>query len=212
MNTVHRPGPPTEEPRASLSLYDYRRRVADLYAEVRGLDPEAGHRRWRSGRDDLFALHPQSALTVEDRQQFTGLPTYPYDPAFRFEAEVSPTPHATLSIPHSSAGTTQAISIGTVSFSLPQGSHTLTIFWLDQYGGGVFLPFRDLTNGTSTYGGGRYLLDSAKGADLGSTGTTITLDFNFAYHPSCFHNPRWSCPLAPASNRVEAPIAAGERI
>ena len=66
--------------------------------------------------------------------------------------------------------------------------------------------------GGETYGGGRYLWDSAKGADLGSDGDELNLDFNYAYHPSCVYDPIWSCPLAPQENWLPVPIAAGERL
>lgn len=93
---------------------------------------------------------------------------------------------------------------------LPVGR--LALFWIDVYGGGLFVPFRDGTSGNGTYGGGRYLLDTVKGADLGSTADgRLILDFNFAYHPSCHYDPRWSCPLAPRENWLAARIEAGER-
>src|SRR5262249_14593060 len=90
---------------------------------------------------------------------------------------------------------------------------SLGAFWLCDYAGGLFVPFRDATSGTQTYGGGRYLLDTAKGADHGSDllASTVILDFNFAYFPSCAYDPRWSCPLAPASNRLPFAVLAGER-
>jgi uncharacterized protein (DUF1684 family) len=88
----------------------------------------------------------------------------------------------------------------------------LTIYWLGGYGGGLFLPFGDATNGTTTYGGGRYLLDSIKGADLGQVEDgRMILDFNFAYNPSCAYSPRWSCPLAPARNKLPGGVMAGEK-
>ena len=93
---------------------------------------------------------------------------------------------------------------------LPVGS--LDVHWIEVYGGGVFVPFTDATSGHETYGGGRYLLDTVKGADLGGEGDRLVLDFNFAYHPSCAYDPRWSCPLAPAGNRSTVPIEAGERL
>ncbi|HZJ48924.1 MAG TPA: DUF1684 domain-containing protein, partial [Acidimicrobiia bacterium] len=58
----------------------------------------------------------------------------------------------------------------------------------------------------------RYLLDTAKGADLGSEDDRVMLDFNFAYHPSCVYSPQWSCPLAPIENSTTAEIRAGERL
>ena len=80
------------------------------------------------------------------------------------------------------------------------------------YGGGVFIPFRDGTSGSETYGAGRYLLDTVKGADLGGTGDRLVLDFNYAYHPSCAYDPRWSCPLAPRANWLTVPVRVGERL
>jgi hypothetical protein len=95
---------------------------------------------------------------------------------------------------------------------LPTGQGRLTLYWIMGYGGGVFLPFRDATCGHSTYGGGRYLLDTIKGADLGRAGTQIILDFNYAYHPSCTYHHRWVCPLAPMENRLTVPIPVGEQM
>jgi hypothetical protein len=88
----------------------------------------------------------------------------------------------------------------------------LAIWWLEQYGGGIFVPFRDGTAGRSTYGAGRYLLDTAKGADLGREGELLVLDFNFSYHPSCRYDPAWQCPLAPPQNVLAVAIEAGERL
>ncbi len=89
----------------------------------------------------------------------------------------------------------------------------LTLFWIDGYGGGLFLPFRDATCGGETYGGGRYLLDTIKGADLGrGEDGRLILDFNFAYHPSCAHAPDWICPLAPPENVLPNAVPAGERL
>ncbi|MGH6914787.1 MAG: DUF1684 domain-containing protein, partial [Geminicoccales bacterium] len=89
----------------------------------------------------------------------------------------------------------------------------LCVYWIGGYGGGVFLPFRDATSGRQTYGGGRYLLDSIKSADLGETSDgRVILDFNFAYHPSCAYSDRWICPLSPVENTLPVAIRAGERL
>ena len=93
--------------------------------------------------------------------------------------------------------------------TLPIG--TLDVYWVAVYGGGVFLPFRDDTSGGEGYGGGRYLLDTVKGADLGGSGGRLVVDFNYAYNPSCAYDPQWSCPLAPPANRLTVPIRTGER-
>ena len=94
----------------------------------------------------------------------------------------------------------------------------LTLFWTEGYGGGLFLPFRDATAPDQTYGAGRYLTDSIKGTFTGGLELSldrldqaaVTLDFNYAYNPSCAYNPRWACPLAPPENRLGDPIRAGE--
>jgi uncharacterized protein (DUF1684 family) len=92
---------------------------------------------------------------------------------------------------------------------LPVGR--LTVYWIDVYGGGVFVPFRDATSGRETYGAGRYLLDTIKGADLGGEADNLVLDFNYAYHPSCAYDARWSCPLT-LENTLAVTIRAGERL
>jgi uncharacterized protein (DUF1684 family) len=80
------------------------------------------------------------------------------------------------------------------------------------YGGGVFLPLHDAGCGKpgGGYGGGRYLLDTVKGADLGGDGDHLVVDLNFAYAPSCAYDPAWACPLAPPGNRVDADVPVGE--
>lgn len=196
-----------------LDLWDYRRRVHDSYRQVRDTrDPEEAWHRWRADRDELFATHPQSPLEPEARSSFRGLPYFDYDPGWRLVGTVRPLEADPEELGHSASGSTRFLRFGTVDLDTPTGSVQLSLYWLDTYGGGVFLPFRDGTAGTSTYGGGRYLLDTAKGADLGHDGDQVVLDFNFAYHPSCVHSPRWSCPLAPRHNRITIPIEAGERL
>jgi hypothetical protein len=88
------------------------------------------------------------------------------------------------------------------------------VWWLDSYGGGVFVPIKDASGPHATYGGGRYLIDTVKGADLGGDvlGGELVIDLNFAYNPSCAYDPAWSCPLAPAANTVPAGVNAGELV
>jgi uncharacterized protein (DUF1684 family) len=194
----------------SLDLLDWRRRVTALYSAARAPgDPERGWRTWRDGRDELFARHPQSPLDAGARARFTGLPIAPYDAGLRFEAEVGPAPAGHLELPTATDGVVPLDRVGRVELT---GVGTLDVWWLGGYGGGVFLPLRDGTAGHGTYGGGRYLLDTVKGADLGGDGRRLVVDLNFAYHPSCAYDPRWSCPLAPEGNRVTAAVAAGEQL
>ncbi|MCW2496808.1 DUF1684 domain-containing protein [Jatrophihabitans sp.] len=198
-----------------LQLTSWRRTVARLYAEVRAqADPAEGHAIWRAGRDDLFRNHPQSPLTDDDPLRDTGVPYWPYDPALRFTLELRPAAEQRLAIPTSSDGDIVMKRIGRVE--LPgfhgQSGFGLDVWWLDQYGGGLFLPLRDGTAAHESYGAGRYLLDSAKGADLGGDDDSIVVDLNFAYHPSCRYNYRWECPLAQEGNRTEVRVEAGERL
>lgn len=208
-----------------LALADWRRRVAELYADVRRLapsDPAAAHDLWRTVRERLFREHPQSPVPAASRPAFRAR-VFGYDPTLRFEATVEPGPsdrspgdggRTAIALPMSSGTPLAFRPIGSVTVALPAGERRLGLFWMEGYAGGLFLPFRDATNGDETYGAGRYLLDSAKGADLGGDALrrTLILDFNFAYHPSCAFDPRWSCPLAPPANRIDVAIRAGERL
>ena len=195
-----------------LELLDYRRRVAELYQTVRAMDDaQAAWHHWRQVRDDLFRSHTQSALDDQQRSSFSSLPYYDYDPAFRVIAQINTDVEKRIYEGEIGADGHLAYQrFAQVTFDLPTGSGTLSLFWILGYGGGVFLPFGDATNQQSTYGAGRYLYDTIKGANLGTTTTEITLDFNFAYHPSCTYNPRWVCPLAPQENKLDFPVMAGE--
>jgi uncharacterized protein (DUF1684 family) len=186
-----------------LELLDWKRRVFALYADIRAEpDPERAWRHWSHVRAELFRAHPQSPrLGAEPRY-------FPYDPRFRFDAVVEPSPPASLQIAGSAGSVTRFRRFALARF----GGHELDLYWHDAYGGGVFLPFRDETSGRETYGAGRYLLDTVKGADLGGQDDTLVLDFNFAFNPSCAYDESWACPLAPPANRLAFRIEAGELV
>ena len=204
-----------------LTLADWRRRVAALYVEVRAMaasDPAIALSHWRAVRERLYREHPQSPVPVDQRSTFRAL-HFAHDPRLRFQAIVEPAappePGAlALDLPNSGSETLAFRRVGTVRLPLPDGERQLSVFWLAGYAGGLFIPFRDATNGTSTYGAGRYLVDAAKSADLGADPATgaLILDFNFAYQPSCAFDPRWACPLAPPENRLDIEVRAGERL
>lgn len=198
----------------ALQLADWRRQVAELYTRIRNeSDPAAAWRDWRQTRDALFAGHPQSPLPSESRAAFHGLPCYPYDPALRFLADLEPAPDATEERPElADDGMALLVPIGRTGGLRETLGGELTVYWVAGYGGGLFLPFTDATSGSETYGGGRYLLDGIKGADLGMKEGRLVLDFNFAYHPSCVHSAAWTCPLAPPGNRLPGPVRGGERL
>jgi uncharacterized protein (DUF1684 family) len=193
-------------------LLDWKRRIFSLYADIRATgNPEALWRRWRSERDEMFKSHPQSPVPKGERGSFAGLQYYDYDPAARVLGEVVEAEPQTYEIATSGDGSYSFTRYATTSFELRGSMLTLELYWLEGYGGGVFLPFRDATSGRETYGAGRYLLDTVKGADLGTENGRLVLDFNFAYNPSCSYDPRWVCPLAPPPNRLDVPVTAGER-
>jgi uncharacterized protein (DUF1684 family) len=196
-----------------LELLDWKRRVFALYQKVRASrDPSAAWREWRRVRDELFSGHPQSPLPQAERPGFAGLTYFQYDPAARALAEVVSLPYEPANLPSSTTSEFAFTRFALARFVLSGLTQQLELYWLEGYGGGLLLPFCDATNGTETYGGGRYLLDTVKGADLGVEADRLILDFNFAYHPSCVYDPLWSCPLTPPANRLAVSVRAGERL
>lgn len=182
-----------------------------MYADVRVTaeqDPEGTLIAFRADKDQLFREPSDSPIPKDERADFTGLPYWPYDPSMRFVAPVERLEPIKTSASSISGDTFALRRIGIVH--LPVGD--LEVYWIDVYGGGIFVPFRDGTAGTDTYGAGRYLLDTIKGADLGGDDQGLVLDFNYAYHPSCAYDPIWSCPLAPRANWLTTLIKAGERL
>ncbi len=200
---------------SALEVADYRRQVAAHYREVRDHQNHTPERRWQrfvAARSALLKHHPQSPLDPAQRAEFDGLDYFAYDP----EARVVPiidddVDDETFDVHLRTDGRFAMTRLAKLRFSLYGTELDLTLFAVEGYGGGLFIPFRDATNGHETYGGGRYLLDTIKRADLGSDGGPLVLDFNYAYYPSCAYHPSWDCPLAPIENRLPIPVAAGER-
>jgi uncharacterized protein len=198
-----------------LDLADWRRRVGDLY-RISGTDALA---RFRNGRDNLFRTHPQSPLSEAARTRFTGLRYFDHDPAYRIRVRMQPADEGDP-VEIDTGGEDGVITYrraGWLRFRLGGADCRLTVFSLVGYGGGLFLPFRDATSGQETYGGGRYLFDTVKNTDglaldLTAGSPDITIDFNFAYNPSCVHDARWACPLAPRENWLPVPVRAGEKM
>jgi uncharacterized protein len=192
-----------------LSLLDWRRRVAVLYAHIRSShDVLDAHALWRATRDELLATHPDSPLSSEARSSFTGLPIAPYDATMRFELEVdTDVAPQRLEVATGTDGVVPFERVGRLHLAR---LGDLDVWWLSSYGGGLFVPVKDALAGTETYGGGRYLIDTVKGADLGGDGGWLVVDLNFAYNPTCAYDPAWACPLAPPGNVLSAPVRAGE--
>ena len=219
MTDAWAPGDGSAADRAWLA--DWRRQVSELYAEVRAIaatDPGIALAHWRAVREHLYRQHPQSPVPPEARDAFRAA-HFEHDPGLRFEVAVEPAPPPApgalaLELPNSGADTLSFSRVGRIAIPFPEGERTLSVFWMAGYAGGLFIPFRDATNGTETYGAGRYLVDGAKSADLGGAPAagTLIIDFNFAIQPSCAFDPRWACPLAPPENRLDIAVRAGERL
>ena len=193
----------------ATELLDWRRRVAAIYAEVRATpEAAAAHQAWQAARNQLLATHPQSPVPAAERATFAGAPVAPYDPGLRFhvavDAAVEP---VRIEV---STGTDGLVPFERVGIVHLPGVGDLDVWWLASYGGGMFLPVRDTRADGATYPGGRYVLDTVKGADLGGAGDELVVDLNFAYNPSCAYDPTWVCPLAPPGNTVPVPVNAGE--
>jgi hypothetical protein len=195
-----------------LDLVDWRRRVGDLY-RLGGEDVLA---RFRAGRDEMFRRHPESPIEPGERARFPGLRYFEADPSYRVPARFEPGDRSELLI--DTGGEDAAVRYrraGTLTFRVASEDCRLTVLSLVQYAGGLFAPFRDTTSGHETYGGGRYLFDTAKNTDghvfeVTPGSGVVTIDFNYAYNASCAYSPRWACPLAPAENFLQVAIRAGE--
>lgn len=159
----------------------------------------------RKQKDAYFANDRHSP--IEDKG-FSGLSYYPEDPAFVFTVKLEPAAEREVLELQTSTGDVQPyVRYGRVRFACEGQEQTLTLFAAahEVEPERLFLPFKDATNGTETYGAGRYLEVPV------GTGGTVTLDFNYAYNPFCAYSDRWRCPLPPFENHLKIPIRAGEK-
>ena len=198
--------------RDALDLLDWKRQVFELYSVVRAsADPREARERWVTTRDRLFRDHRQSPLPGDVRPEFTGCDYFEYDPQARVVARIEPTEPVRSDVTASTGGTFPFSKVGTLRFALFDEEHSLALLWNEGYGGGLFVSFQDETSGDETYPAARYLLDTVKGADLGTQDGMLILDFNFAYNPSCAYDSSWACPLAEQESRLSVAVRAGER-
>jgi hypothetical protein len=166
---------------------------------------------YRADKDDYFRQSPGSPIPAEGRGAFAGLPYFPVDETLRFEG-LALEPYTgnepvMFQIPTSDGQLRAAERAGVFRFERDGASHPLTGYrFADGGSESVFVPFLDQTSGSESYGAGRYL--DLYPEDDG----TYALDFNLAYHPSCVYDPKFSCPLTPAENRLPIRIEAGERL
>ena len=158
----------------------------------------------RQAKDEYFRTSHQSPLEHEDRDDFEGLDYFEPRADLVFAVPLEPADNAEIRIPTSDQREKVYRRVGKVSFDVVGSPVELTVY--DTGHPGLFLPFRDATSGKSTYGAGRYL--DIEPNDDG----TLTIDFNYAYNPSCVYSDGYSCPLPPPENWLKVPIEAGERM
>ncbi len=200
----------------AAALVSWREAVADIYREVRarhGRDARSAWRFFRDARDRLYKEHVCSALSDDDKPSFRGFDYYDYDPRLCVTGAIDYAVAETVHPIAISEGVLPCRRVAVVRFAHAGEAHALDLFWLDIYGGGLWLPVADATNGEGSYSGGRYLFDTTKGADLGLSrdGTRLLLDLNFLYPPSCALSASFVCPLSPPGNRLSFKVEAGER-
>ena len=164
---------------------------------------------WRAEKDAFMRSSSESPVPADKRGSFPPLPYYPIDEQYRVPAGLSVVSSDQIIELSLSTGQTRKMRrIGTLNFTLKGESLTLTAFAdvNDAQLSRLFVPFGDLTSGTETYQGGRYI-------DLDRTASGIyDLDFNRAYHPFCVFDARYECPIPPRENRLKVAIRAGEKL
>ena len=162
---------------------------------------------FRRAKDQFFARDSQSPFLPEQRRDFPHLEYFPEDPSYRFVLELvefPPEEQEVIEMATSTGDARPSLRWGRLEFSVGGQTATLTVYKSDG-NEEFFLPFGDATNGADSYGAGRYL-DLVPMED-----GQLLVDFNYAYNPYCAYNPRWSCPIPPAENRLKIPISAGEK-
>jgi uncharacterized protein (DUF1684 family) len=164
---------------------------------------------WRAEKDQFMRGSAQSPVPPDKRGAFAPLPYFPVDEGYRVPAGLKPARGREVIEMSTSDGETRKMrTIGTLEFTLKGQQLSLTAYAAleDTALARLFVPFGDLTNGSETYQGGRYL-------DLDRTATNLyDLDFNRAYHPFCVFNPSYICPIPPRENRLKVPVRAGEKL
>jgi uncharacterized protein (DUF1684 family) len=157
---------------------------------------------FRAVKDEYFRHGHDSPLDHADRHDFEGLNYFPPNPYLVFTVPIEPGDGAEVQFPTSDDRVKTYHRKGRVNFEVGGQPAQLTLYSTGHPG--YFIPFRDQTSGDTTYGAGRYL-------DVEPNGDgTVTVDFNYAYNPSCVYSDGYSCPLPPIENWLKVPIEAGE--
>jgi hypothetical protein len=162
----------------------------------------------RRDKDSFFRADIDSPIPPDKRPTFRGLNYYPPDKAFRVQARLtrfdSPEP---LKVDTSTGEPQTYLKYGKIEFEI-QGSRMQLFVYKsaeNPFAMSLFLPFRDTTSGSETYGSGRYLDLEEQGGD------EYQLDFNKAYNPYCAYDGSYTCPIPPRENILPVRIVAGEK-
>ncbi|MEM6265533.1 MAG: DUF1684 domain-containing protein [Bacteroidota bacterium] len=160
----------------------------------------------RADKDLEFRNSPDSPIEKAKRPNFEGIRYFPIQQSYVVEATLDPPAKKDTVQMMTSTGKEYFLSLaGMLSFELQGTTQKLIAYrYVDVKRQALFVPFFDLTNGSSTYGGGRYLEVPY------NESSTVTLDFNRAYHPYCVYSEDFTCPIPPRENRILLEIRAGE--
>jgi len=165
---------------------------------------EFERRQFQAQKDQFFREHPQSPLSPRQKDRFTGLNYYPYDPSLAFELSLMPYENPTEILMQTNSNVLKPfVRLGKIEFVIEGMTAQLTVYQADY---GLFLPFVDANAGRETYASGRYLEPEEGVANR------LWVDFNFAYNPFCAYSEHYVCPITPSENRLSLAIRAGEKI
>ncbi len=161
--------------------------------------------KFRSEKDDFYKTSSESPLKEEQKADFSGLKYYPENPELVFDLPIDKNIEGETLLPmQTSAGDSETYKrYGRINFQVSGQDAVLTVF-KDINDSSLFLPFRDSTAGTETYGSGRYV-------EVEEVDGKLKVDFNYAYSPNCAYNEQWRCPIPPVENKISVPIEAGEK-
>ena len=157
-----------------------------------------------------FLQNPASPLSKKELKKVA---FFVPDETYVLACTFTPTPDAVpFEMPTYNGSTKTYAQYGIARFTLNGQEYQLSIYrmsgrTLPQYRDLLFVPFKDLSNGASTYGGGRYL--DLRVQDI--VDNTLMLDFNKAYNPYCAYSHGYSCPIPPDENHLQVSILAGEK-
>lgn len=184
--------------------------LVSLMLSVSATAQEESLEEFQRDMNEKFSDPERTPLSKDDLAQFKKLDFFEIDSAFLVKAHFLRTPaEAPFKMETTTNRKTVYVKYGELYFSIKGKDFKLDVFQNQElisdpeYYNYLFLPFTDLTNGETTYSGGRYL-------DLRiPEGDSIFLNFNKAYNPYCAYNGDFSCPIVPAENNLEIEVTAG---